>query len=1119
MSSISSIELANSSSPIASRSLTSLQSRLLTVVGTITYLESLVKRVCVAAALLWLIYRTYCVIRKPVKGLVKHLGFDIPHSPLIELLEVRTDTVLLAWKTCDEKRAANAFEVHVNGKSQARLKSADDTIRISNLKSDCNYIIRIVAVNGLDLRAVSDALRIHTPPSPTDLDTANSSFTNAAATQQDTDKIVVKVVKVVKSSADPPTTALSSPTSAKDVNSHALQRKGGSLRHRSSARELVQFVKDEEKSLIIATENQQQLTVALENINREIVDLEQQLTDENLEAEKTRIELSSERDKLRTELRDKEAQSRSYRKQVNVLEIEARAAQARQQESERLLRESKAKLQKERDERAQWDEQILEAKTFVESCKSREEELRKGYMEERQRVQRSIDEESQTVRNLEEDIRVISTNIKKLEGQKQVNDSQDEETISPIVDEEMEAASILEHQSVMAALDMEYQAAMAELEYVNRECQNMQTRLQAMSDYKLRLTQVTGSNAIFISPAHSRSRQLSAENPILSPNPIASGQISTLNSPPNTAIFNPSMPTAFHRNFTSPVELNANEDIDVNRSNYFSSRRHNNTLENNSNDITMRPLESPRRHHSGRSMQDKSPEPLLPGLGAFAGSAMLPGLGASILQSSSEFGGQDPASPGSAGSQSPSLFASPQPSTMNLAFYSPDAFIDNDGRSVHSRRSLRPSSGTGAQSSKFAQILGFDKLNRQRGKTLTDDKLGLGQVHSQSMPKDIALADAFDGSAARRNSSHSNTFVESSRGGFGESNLELLSTLDSPRRVALLARKNGSSWGESIGRPSSSHSFNTAKSAETSKDWTWPANVNHALGTGVVRDAFHQRASTLGQADDWTARFPPRHQSGSINNFGNDTYLAELDGDSFITPIRSRVQAPIGTRPERPLTPKLNPAAKDFKSLFDFEEMERKSKANKGNSKRKSTVQDIIPADDSQLTLVEVQTPIVHVNDVDPPTNRMSRDSRSILTSESSTNELSSRGSIERSISNGLSDMQTSSPTLTGSAGKSSFMRKLGRKSSGGKFSLPVFGRDKRRLTDKTGDDHDAINTSQTLGLDTSMNSLESNEEFRKSERTPLSGRTWSSVFSTKIGKNKNKIEEDESDDEPSWMK
>jgi len=138
--------------------------------------------------------------------------------------------------------------------------------------------------------------------------------------------------------------------------------------------------------------------------------------------------------------------------------------------------------------------------------------------------------------------------------------------------------------------------------------------------------------------------------------------------------------------------------------------------------------------------------------------------------------------------------------------------------------------------------------------------------------------------------------------------------------------------------------------------------------------------------------------------------------------------------------------------------------------------------------------------------SRKSRDAHSITTADSSITGHSARNSLDRSVSYTPSEALTPS-SLSGSVNnKESFMAKLTRKSSSGKFGLPVFSRDKKTRMQRGSlidEDEDAL-THSLDSITATNNSSNSNNDDKRSGRG--STRSWSSMFGGgKMGKGKDK--------------
>lgn len=429
------------------------------------------------------------------------------------------------------------------------------------------------------------------------------------------------------------------------------------------------------------------------------------------------------------------------------------------------------------------------------------------------------------------------------------------------------------------------------------------------------------------------------------------------------------------------------------------------------------------------------------------------GLGTSTAQFDGPFHGSP--SPVSSESRSASLFASPHGSLNNLH--------EADRQSIQmSKVSLAhdPSDSVQSASRRLSGLFGF----RQRGKTLADGPL-LGTLkhgQSQSFPRNLEQGLDPIGTRRRRLSYSGNwgnpmtTFfprsattnattdsssdrMPSSRKAMfpsffmsGRQNSATSGSLDnvtfdlsglgsgynqfSPRHDPIDPSILGTVRRGSLSpRPSSTYSFDNHLPR--------PTTDNQPFGWPVPEKSGH-RGSPLGL--DWPSPTPwSRSQSRRPSlQFGSSSHLplglppAEVEFLETPYEFQRPVQAPIGTRPpssHRPVTPKLNPTAPSFKTLFG-------KKSEKGKNKE----MDVIKSKDSDF----------NPDENSPPEARRSKDARPIRTSAAESYE-----SLERTSSG------TPSETVNS---KESFIQKITRKGSSSKFNISW--KDRSGLFSKKGD-------------------------------------------------------------------
>lgn len=461
-----------------------------------------------------------------------------------------------------------------------------------------------------------------------------------------------------------------------------------------------------------------------------------------------------------------------------------------------------------------------------------------------------------------------------------------------------------------------------------------------------------------------------------------------------------------------------------------------------------------------------------------------------------------PTSPVSSSSRSPSIFSSPRDSLQNVHNHQvgADPLLEMDRQPVNSPgTSFAPVAvdGNPMAARRLASLFNF---NRQRGKSTNDPPpLGtLKQGQSQSFPRNLEQGTLDPVGTRRRRGSYGNwanpmaNFLTrnaaisgdsaegngplSSRPGTGRrSRLNMFGTKYDPLEPSSFLEQPSSP------RPSSTYSFENAlpRPSTESQPFGWP-----------VFDSIPHRSSPLGA--DWSgtrgpwSRSQSRRQSiqhGSTSNLSLGS--TPLDPEDYQSTLGKQMSppAPIGTRPQssqRPITPKLNPAAPTFKTLFSRSDARRATRAEKNSDKAAEKSKDKVAVEGKDMEF----EPLLEESSSTNP--RLSRDAHSIATA---TSVAESHDSLDRSTSG------TPSEAVTPVGPKETLMQRITRKSSSSKFSVP-WGKDRASLfSKKMGEpstpgeiDEDASSEGQ---LGKSVDSVSSTPQQEKANRGSIS---WSSI-------------------------
>lgn len=414
--------------------------------------------------------------------------------------------------------------------------------------------------------------------------------------------------------------------------------------------------------------------------------------------------------------------------------------------------------------------------------------------------------------------------------------------------------------------------------------------------------------------------------------------------------------------------------------------------------------------------------------------------------------------PGSVESRRGSHLSSPHGSIRNhrSGQSSGDMFAENDRLSAPSTgASAFPNgapNGNPLSTSRLAHF--FPTFSRQRGKPSTHEPPALGtlkQGQSQSFPRNMDQ-DSFDTLVGRRR-----------RGSYGSWALPMagllnrhsMGTDEGSKDTSVFRTTNATgtrsrlsmsgSRGETDGvigfhdrsssRPSSIYSFDQIRGR--------PSSDSQRLSAWPVTESTPSRSSPLNvnwstSGGPWS-RAPSRRpsvQHGSTSNLSiGSTPLDSESYDNVLAPQRSE-QLPIGTRPQssqRFPTPKLNPAAPTFKTIFGRSEARKAAKAEKANERAAEKDR----AKEGETGHAEEPASAGEESSLSQP--RRSRDAGSITTAGS---VAESHDSLDHSMSGTISEATASSAT------RESFMQKITRKSSSSMFNVP-WGKERGGLFSK----------------------------------------------------------------------
>nr|POE80002.1 hypothetical protein CFP56_08068 [Quercus suber] len=1075
------------------------------------------------------------VVQKPLGELATLLGFDVRVTPDINLADIKADGAIVHWFVPDKQRQRTSlkFEILLNGSVLDTVPITYNAVMISGLQPSTYYVVRVVLVNNHDFGSRSQPIRFRTKPAST------ADFFVSAVESHESDldgpTEILPYVQQYRGLKDIAPVTVVAATMIKEGSLVRKQSVGG----RRPSQALVNPESKSEKCSDNTVpsdghETLQQLTAKLDLIRRETEDIERQAKDEEEDELKEKEKMVEERDRLRSEVAEKEKANRELKRAINVLERQNTAAQNDRSKHERLLQQKKQERQKFKDDKAKWDRETVDMNMEVERIGQSKAEYLVRIEEEKVVLRNRIAQESAAIRTLDDTIREMNADYKKIErAMKNESPSGANEPEPSLVqqlqqDAEEERQWIAHRGTLQAQYAMSFQA----LETAKRFYADQQRYLESLRAERRRTEEVPQPHISSPPPTQerlvrksdsprSRTAQ-SGHSSVESSHAVGhpSSQ-SPLNQSPFTATSHgiptgfPTAPSPFI-NLQNGMTLHADTMTDEDR-------------ERLTGGAPMSPSAGAELLPTNLFSDDGEHKSLvqtvqpLPGLGSLPGLPSLPGPQG--FHNAHEQHLPGPASPGSASSRSPSVFASPRENSHSNNIGSPDYFVDADRQSVRSNRSNRAPSGSGGLAgSRFSSMFGI----KPRIKPITaENGPALGKAQSHSMPRaDQGLA-GIDAASRKRNSSISGSgiILDGASDFYPEP-----PAASSRKRFGLFGREKSDGWPSSFTsftrrppspRPGSTHSTELPRPSVDSSRWgvgigdPWPAlDVNSGARNSPLGFGPAWNTQSLQQGRLYGSRHPSRRTSIQYGGPALAEHIMEVDDPDVLYPDQEPQLAPIGTRPpqnffqpdgqEEDAQTALNPNAKSFKSLFSGT-----GRRDKGKN----------AADKNMYTIASAgNTPNLRQMDDDdasPTNSRKSRDTRSVATTESSLAE-SGRNSTDLALTPSYAtSTDAPSPLIgsLGSTGKESFMAKITRKSSSSKFSLPTFKREKSRLlVDQVSSPSAVVSPSTPTGpteddedrLSASLSSLHDGSNTKESHREKDSRsttRSWSSVL--KLGKKK----------------
>ncbi|PGH28153.1 hypothetical protein AJ80_00043 [Polytolypa hystricis UAMH7299] len=996
-------------------------------------------------ALIWLLYRAYQVCLTPNEILVEKLGLDIPPGPEVTLEEITSRLIRIAWKHPDLQNSIQKHIIQINGVKVGETKRSETAVAISNLAPGHIYHICVYAVSAANFQTSSPMLHVRTKrlsvPQGQDDDLEGGPIIQPYVPKTPTPLISPSAPVMTREhsggQAPGKRVAGGRKSQAPYVNTDYASHATGDDSRRAGEKD------DSDESL-------EQLAERLKTLQQENETLDKQIHQEDKEHEQMLRELEEQRNDLKQRVKEKDEASGELRRHVNKLESVNRTVQSERTKREKLLQQKEMERKKRKSDITRWTEQMSEMSTDIAKVKEEKAQLEADSEKQVTECRGKITDEQSGMKSLEEDIKVKGSQIKIMEEERRRLEGDDSEDAHELDRLEKEREAFWE--AKMANLRAQYASLISVHAQAQQQYHEAQERLKWVTTQRSTEAIPYGQVPAIDDLVHRSSihRRTHHRNSL----------VSNVSSPVSFPMIDPSFANQGSYNqvgSSSPTFPSSSAFFNINNGMTFADPSDQSVSGRTETDLSGNPPMSPRADAllpsdllGDEEQPTNNQQPTM----------QFSNLGAAATPFDSLLAGSP--SPVSSESRSASIFASPRESLTNL----------NEA----DRQSLQmptvpltegPSDGVQSASRRLSGLFGF---HRQRGKTMNDGPM-LGTLksgQSQSFPRN--LDDGLDPIGTRRRrlsytgnwpNSMANLFPRSNTTGVtadsssdrlpagrramfpnfftsskldkSRDRLDLGSGYDqfSPRHDPIDPSILGTVRRDSLSpRPSSTYSFDNLFPRPTSETqpFGWPApdkTRGSHLGFEWPSPAAWSRSQSR----------RPSFQYGSSTHLPPGLPPADVGFlDAPYEPPRP-VQAPIGTRPSsshRPVTPKLNPTAPSFKTLFA--KKPDKSKNKEGDASK--------PKDSDAQT-----------DDSSPPASRRSRDSRSIRTSAAESYE-----SLER-----MSSGTPSENVLP----KESFIQKITRKGSSSKFNLSW--KDRSSLFSKKGDSSNQVDIDEDSAADSPL--------------------------------------------------
>ncbi|KAK4181714.1 hypothetical protein QBC36DRAFT_40079 [Triangularia setosa] len=394
---------------------------------TALHLDSFILRnanmLLVGAAVVWLVGRALQTLRKPVPELINTLGVDVPDPPDVSLAGIRADAATVNWTRPAPNRSVVKFLIQVNGVVVGEVAANQEpAIVVSGLKPDHFYNVRVIAVGSNNFQGGSRVIRLRTfardgrPQLGNSRLPSNFTAEEPPATPHGESMDENGGARTAFPALEMATVTEGMASPARDGNANSgpgPRRNTVTRKHSPSTTSIDQSTREDLSAY--AKKTLPELTEKFESIRKETEEVLAQIAKEEAENRKVWEELEAEKKEKKKEQKKKEEQTEKLKRDVNSTDRSMRNAMQRKGQREKTLKEKQSERAKYHENIAKWERGVGEMRRDRESFDQQRKELEEARDQKTEAFQGDNGELQAECTRLEQELKERRDQVRELE--------------------------------------------------------------------------------------------------------------------------------------------------------------------------------------------------------------------------------------------------------------------------------------------------------------------------------------------------------------------------------------------------------------------------------------------------------------------------------------------------------------------------------------------------------------------------------------------------------------------------------------------------------------------------------------------------------------------------------